>query len=87
MKETVQQTKQRYALYGAQYRIDALQQEINAIRKAFPTLPAGQVAGAYASEVLDAPQPQKRVRTWSKAQRAEASKRAKAFWAKRRKEK
>lgn len=82
MKETVQQTRKRHALYGAQYRIDALQQEINQIKAAFPSIDTmGQPVSL--ADVL--PVKKVRIRTWSAKQRAEASKRQKAIWAKRRK--
>lgn len=83
-KLTVQQIREKHALIGAQYQIDALQQQIDQIVKAFPAL-----ATAHPTAMLDASQPaepqKQRVRNWTKAQRAEASKRAKAMWAARKK--
>jgi hypothetical protein len=72
-----------YAPRGAEARIAELNAELNDIYKAFPDLRRG-VAGA--SQAAGGRRPRKR-RGMTAAQKAEVSKRMKAYWAARKAEK
>ena len=70
-----------YARRGAEARIAELNAELNDIYKAFPDLRRG---GASASQVAGAGGRRRKRRAMTAAQKAEVSKRMKAYWAARR---
>jgi hypothetical protein len=74
-QETVSQIKERFALEHATEVLAKIEAERAALMAAFPDIRLGD----------DPPVKKYPVRKWTAAQRAEASKRAKAFWASKRK--
>lgn len=72
MSETVQQLKSRFAKEHATERMAAIEAEREALIKAFPVL--GETGMATKGDG-------RKTRTWTAAQRAQASKRAKAWHA------
>ena len=73
-----------YARQGAAARVADLQSELAAIFRAFPELRKGNLDDPFTRRQRSAAGPRRKRKGMSAAQRAEVSKRMKAYWAGRR---